>query len=171
MKQSISDYKQSMYNFFVPTSFFIAACLVVYALLSAGIIKVTSIGFSDILIVALASFRLIRLFCFDSIFAYVREAIAFKSKLVTTEGGEKYIERSPAPVGFRRSLTALLDCPWCIGVWTTLICAILYTFSPVSALLVVLLSVASIATFFQLLAGLIGAKYEECDMRNEQLRK
>lgn len=168
MKQSISDYKQSMYNFFVPTSFFIASCLVVYALLSAGILKVTSIGFADILIVALASFRLIRLFCFDSIFAFIRESIAFRSKVVTTETGEKYIERTPAPIGFRRSLTALLDCPWCMGIWTTLVSAVLYTYSPVSALFVVLLSVASIATFFQLLSGLVGAKYEECEKRNNQ---
>ena len=168
MKQSISDYKQSMYNFFVPTSFFIASCLIVYALLSSQILKVTSIGFADILFVALASFRLIRLFCFDSIFSFVRESIAFKSKLVTTEGGERYIERSPAPVGFRRSLATLFDCPWCIGIWTTLICAVLYTFSPVSALFVVLLSVASLASFFQLIACFVGAKYEEIDQKTNR---
>lgn len=171
MKQSISEYKQSMYNFFFPVSFFIATCVVVYALLATGIIKVTSIGFADILIVALASFRLIRLFCFDSVFAYVRESLAFKSKVVTNESGERYIDRTPANVGFRRSLATLLDCPWCIGIWTTLICAILYTFSPVSALFVVLLSVASLASFFQLVACLIGAKYEQTDSQNQSIEK
>jgi hypothetical protein len=166
MKQSIGEYKQSMYNFFSPVAFFVATCGIIYALLVTGVLTVQPIRLFDLFIVALASFRLIRLFSFDSVFAYVRESIAFNSRIVE-ENGERYIERTPVRPGFRRMLATLLDCTWCIGLWTTMLCAILYTLSPATALLVVVLAVSAVASLFQIIACLIGAKYEEVEKRTE----
>ncbi len=162
MKQSISDYKQSMYDFISPTATFIAICLILLALFSKGIIQVERIAFLDIVIVALASMRLIRLVCYDNIFRFVRESIAFKSRVVE-EKGERYIEKTLVGVGYRRMLTNLLNCVWCVGMWTTLIAIVLYIVTPATALFVVLLAISGVATAFQLLVNLIGAKYEQID--------
>ncbi len=145
---------------------FIAVCIIIYALLVTRTISVQPIRLFDIFLVALASFRLIRLFCYDSVFAFVRESIAYKSHRIE-ENGEVFMERKLATGPFRRMLATLLDCPWCVGLWTTVLVALLYTLSPASALLVVVIGVSAVASLFQLIASLIGAKCDEVERRTK----
>lgn len=159
-----------MYNFLSPLATFIAVCAIAYALIVKSSILIPNINLLDILIIALASFRLIRFFCFDSIFSYVRDRIAYHIR-VTDEDGEKYIIKTPVGVGYRRMLAHLLDCVWCVGIWTTLITFIMYIVSGPTALLVIILAIAGVATFFQLLTALVATHYEACDLKNDELRK
>ena len=163
MKQSISDYKQSMYDFFYPLASFAAVCVIIYALLVTGILTVQPIRAFDLIIVALASFRLTRLFCYDSIFRFLREFLVFKSKVIVGEDGEKYIEKTPVGVGIRRTIFDIFDCSWCMGMWTTLLAALLYTLTPATALLVVVIAIAGVASFFQSLSRLIGNKSDQLE--------
>jgi hypothetical protein len=170
IKQKLSDYQQSMYNFLSPTASFIAVCAIMYALIVKGIVVVPEIGILDIVIISLASFRLIRLFCFDSILNYLRDRIAYNITVVEEEGG-KFVHKTPVGTGYRRLIVNLLDCVWCVGIWTTIIAFIMYIASSATALLVVILAIAGVATFFQLLASLIATHYEACDMKNDEVRK
>jgi hypothetical protein len=170
IKQKLSDYQQSMYNFLSPSATFIALCAVVYALMVNDLISVRDINLVDVTIVALASFRLIRFFCFDSMFNYVRDRIAYDIKVVEHEG-EKYVEKTPVGVGYRRLLTDLFNCVWCVGIWTTAAAFILYMVSSAAATLVVFFAIAGVATFFQLLAALVASHYEACDFKNDQARR
>ncbi|MEN9647573.1 MAG: hypothetical protein RLY57_377 [Candidatus Parcubacteria bacterium] len=170
IKQKLSDYQQSMYNFFSPTATFIAVCAIAYALIVKGIFVMPKITGVDIFIMALASFRLIRFFCFDSMFGYVRDRISYHIKVVE-EGDEAYVTKTPVGPGYRRLLTNLLDCVWCVGIWTTLATFILYVASAGTAMLVMILAIAGVATFFQLLASLVATHYEACDLKNDEMRK
>ena len=170
IKQRLSDYQQSKYNFFSPTFTFFAACIIIFALMNTGWLLAVKINLVDIIIIALASFRLIRFFCFDSMLNYVRDRISYNIRVVE-ENGEHYVEKTPVGTGYRRMLSNLLDCVWCVGIWTTLLSFVLYIASGPTALLVMICAIAGVATFLQLLASLVATHYEACDMKNDEMRR
>ncbi len=108
----------------------------------------------DFVLVTLASFRLIRLFVYDKIFAFFREQFYN----VVEKGGEVYLVKPEK--GPRRTLADLLSCPWCFGVWATATVLFFYLLTPYAMFPVLLLALSGIASMLQIASNLIGWKAE-----------
>ena len=80
-----------------------------------------------------------RLFTYDAITAFIREWF---------EGAD--------PESFRGSLGTLINCPWCTGLWFALVVVFAYFATPIAWYGILVLALASSASFLQLLANLIG---------------
>lgn len=119
--------------------FYIAVALVAYSWLHGLERLPTWVPLSDAILMTLAIFRLVRLFTYDSITAFIRDWFV---------GAD--------PVTFRGSLGTLINCPWCTGLWFSLVIVFFYFFSPVAWYAILVLALAALASFLQLLSNLIG---------------
>lgn len=101
---------------------------------------------ADFLLMALAIFRLIRLFSYDLITKFYRDWLA------------KQPEDS-----FLGTLSALMHCPWCSGLWFSYAVVFFYFATPISIPLILILALAGVASIIQILANLIGwsAEYKK----------
>jgi hypothetical protein len=97
------------------------------------------IATGDFILMALAIWRLIRLFTYDAITAFVREWF---------EGA--------APNSFRGTLHALVTCPWCIGLWFSFIVVFFYFATIYAWPVILILALAAVASFLQILGNLVG---------------
>ena len=93
----------------------------------------------DFLLMALAIARLVRLFTYDNITAFIREWF---------EGWH--------PRSFMGSLGTLINCPWCTGLWFALLVAFFYFATPIAWYAILVLALSTAASSIQLLANLIG---------------
>ena len=93
----------------------------------------------DCVLMALAIFRLIRLFTYDHITEVIRASAA--------SGREGTL---------RGTLKALFACPWCTGFWCASIVVFAYFATPYAWPVIFILALASAASFLQILANLIG---------------
>jgi hypothetical protein len=122
------------------TAFFLA--LVAYALIWLTVTGqlVLFIPAFHLLLLSLATFRLIRLFSYDHITAWLRDWLSGKE-----EGT------------FLGTAGRLLTCPWCTGVWFAFLMYLAYATLPLVAVPVaIILSISAIASFFQLVSNLVG---------------
>jgi hypothetical protein len=108
----------------------------------------------DLFLMALAIFRLIRLFTYDHITQFIRDWFedARKNSL-------------------RHTLGVLINCPWCIGLWFSWIIVTLYFSTIFSWPLILILSLAALASIFQILANWIGWNAEYKKIQTQQLTK
>ena len=97
------------------------------------------IATGDFILMALAIWRLIRLFTYDAITAFVREWF---------EGAQ--------PNSFRGTLHALVTCPWCIGLWFSFIVVFFYFATIYAWPVILILALAAVASFLQILGNLVG---------------
>jgi len=116
----------------------------------------------DYALVTLASWRLTRLFVYDVITKFLREQFLDVKKV-----GRGYTLEKPKG-GPRRTLADLFSCPWCFGVWAATIVSFCYLITPYAVYPVIILAIAGVATFLQLLSNLVGHKAEEVKLRNER---
>lgn len=112
----------------------------------------------DYILMILASFRLVRLVVYDKMFAFLREqfydATEYKGKVVLVKP-----ESGP-----RRTLVDLLTCPWCFGVWAVFMVSFFYMLTPYAFYPTLILALASVTTFLQILTNMIGWKAEQAKM-------
>jgi len=97
--------------------------------------KITAFNF---VLLSLATFRLVRLFVYDSVTNFIRDHFA------------KYT-RGPG-----KTVANLLDCPWCTGVWMALAVAFFYFLTPLAWYPLFILAIAGTATFIQITILKIG---------------
>ncbi len=97
-----------------------------------------SIPLFDFFLLSLATYRLIRLFCYDKITLFIREYF-------TT------FARGPG-----KTIAHLLDCPWCIGVWFGLALSFIYYTFTIGWFFLLLVAVSGLASFIQILVNMIG---------------
>lgn len=166
-KYLIEDYKQNIYNFFSPTIVFILVWVGIYFLLAKGVIQFPGLGIIDMIVIALATARLIRLVSFDSMFQWVRDFIGYK-KAIVEENGMKMVVLTPVGFGTRRLLTTLIDCTWCIGIWATVAAFLLYIAHPITTIITIVLAIAAVGTGIQLLISLIANKKELVEFENDK---
>ncbi len=95
-----------------------------------------SISIVEWLVLALAVFRLVRLFLFDEITRPVR------SYFLQENDEEVYISGS----GWRYVIGYLLTCHWCAGIWCGSMVAMLYLLAPWTFPLWLGLSLASVSS-------------------------
>lgn len=94
---------------------------------------------TDFVLMALAVMRLTRLFTYDVITGFVRGWF---------EGAN--------PDSLRGTLGSLLNCPWCTGLWFTLVVVFFYFATPAAWYAILLLALAALGSFFQILANWVG---------------
>lgn len=109
----------------------------------------------DIVLVTLASFRLIRLFVYDKITAFFREQF-LDARMTKTS-----IVLSKPAGGPRRTLSDLLSCPWCFGIWASAMVTFFYFLTPFAYYFVFFFAIAGVASLLQLTANMIGWKAEQ----------
>jgi len=97
------------------------------------------IPLGDFLLIALATFRLTRLVCYDIITAFLRDWLA------SFEKGT-----------FFGTLGALVGCPWCAALWFAFFVTFFYFASPLAWFVILILAIAGVASIFQLTANLLG---------------
>jgi len=104
----------------------------------------TDLDLLDIVLMALAAQRLIRLFVYDTMTKFFREQ--FYDAKVTKAG--KVTLYKPA-TGPRRTLCDLMSCPWCFGMWASSTVVFFYMLTPLAYIPVLILAVSTIATMLQ----------------------
>ncbi|WNS76891.1 DUF1360 domain-containing protein [Bacillus sp. DTU_2020_1000418_1_SI_GHA_SEK_038] len=103
----------------------------------------------ELLILALASFRLTRLLVFDKITEFLRRPF-FEELEEKNEAGEIDIYITPKKGGIRGFLGQLLSCYWCTGVWTSIVVCVLYIyFLEIAVPILIILAVAGLAAIFE----------------------
>ncbi len=103
-----------------------------------------NISIFDLLVISIATYRMIRLMVYDRIFKLVRD-----------------ISRSFEGTGIGDSLRAIITCPWCAGVWISLFNAAIFLLVPYGDLFIYIMAIAGVATFLQLGANILGIVAEE----------
>lgn len=96
----------------------------------------------DLAVMGLAAFRLVRLLSYDKIFGFVR--LWFMDAHHHPDGGVTYGKPERGP---RRTIAELLECPWCTGIWASLVVVAFYFILPITRFLVVILAAAAIGSF------------------------
>ena len=109
----------------------------------------------DLALITLASFRMTRMFVYDSMTKFLREQF-YDVKTVRN----KVMLVKPV-VGPRRTLADLIGCPWCFVVWATTCVAFFYMLTPYAYFPILILALAGVATLLQLFANMIGWKAEQ----------
>ncbi len=129
----------------------------------------SSIPLFDALILALATFRLVRLFSYDKVTRFCRECFVDKKEIEIN--GERFIELTPLPRGARRTLHELLECPWCLGVWMALLVTYLYFEYPAAWYVLLVLAVAGVGSLVQITANLLGWRAELDKLEEKEKEK
>ncbi len=101
-----------------------------------------SIPLFDFLLISLGVFRLIRLFAYDKITQFIRDFF----------GSWK--------TGPFKTISELMGCPWCLGIWAALGLVFLYYITPFGWYLILVLGISGSASFFQVLSNMVGWRAE-----------
>jgi hypothetical protein len=132
----------------------------VLLLIAAGIlfirsgIDITRITWGDLILISIATYRMIRLLVYDRIFKLVRDFI-----------------RSFEGTGLGDSLKTIITCPWCAGVWISLFNIAIFYLVPFGQLFIYVMSIAGIATFLQLGSNIAGLVAEDKQMEVREKRE
>jgi len=119
----------------------------------------TDLTILDLTLITLASFRVTRLFVYDSMTRFLRE------QFYDTKALRNKVTLVKPLTGPRRTLADIICCPWCFGVWATTCVTFFYMLTPLAYFPTLILALASIATLLQLFANMIGWKAEQ--LKNE----
>lgn len=129
--------EQYFWNFVYSVLFVVLVALSMLYLRSIGRLP-HKIPTFDFILLALATFRLIRLFVYDSVTNFVRDHFAqYKT-------------------GPGKTLRNLINCPWCTGIWMALIVTFFYFATSLAWYPILLLALAGTASFVQITILKIG---------------
>jgi len=123
----------------------------------------TPLELSDFVLMTLATWRLVRLFAFDSITRFIREQFWDLKKV------GRGFELVKPKTGPRRTLADLFSCVSCLSVWMGATVVFFYLLSPLAYLPVVILAISAVAHFLQNMGTLVGdtANYLNKDKNKE----
>lgn len=137
--------------------FWNGVAIAVFALLCAlsvllvgryGAVDPASLGFYDLVLMGLATFRLIHLLTYDRIFDVVRAAF------MDQQGARlKNAER-----GWRRLVCEFLQCIWCTGMWSALIVATVYFLGGWGFFAVIVMAIAGLGSLLQIVSKALAAQ-------------
>ena len=117
----------------------------------------------DYILMALATWRLIRFFAFDVITRFFREQFWDLKKV-----GRGFELVKPA-TGPRRTLADLLSCPACLGIWMGSTVVFFYMLTPLAFIPVVILAMAALWQFLQNLGSLVANSSEYFEKKAKDL--
>lgn len=128
-------------------------------------------GLGPAIILFLAVARIIRLLCYDNITLFIREAFLDVRTVKQVEGGVEHYERVASENSFKRTVSKLLNCPWCIGVWVTLVVLWLYRDFPILYFAYIILALSQLASMVTMGASFVGWNAEYKKLKTEKLQK
>jgi hypothetical protein len=146
---------QYFWNFVFGLFFVLLAVMGAIILDTETRIPFADLTFVDYTLITLATWRVIRLFVYDSLTKFIREQFFDVVKV-----GKGFSLVKPA-TGPRRTLADLFSCPWCFGVWAAASVTFFYLLFPIFQFFAIFLSISAVATFLQLLANMIGWQAEK----------
>jgi len=132
-----NERKHQAWNFWSAFVFFGLVVLMGYLLQRKGI-DIQEITFKEAIVIVLASYRMTRILVFEKIFKYFRDVLKRREDLYLLG-----------------TLSSIITCPWCAGVWVTLTIVIFYYLVPFGLLLVYVLALAGVASVVILLSNLL----------------
>jgi len=133
----LNERKHQAWNFWSAFVFFGAVLLVGHFLNREGI-DIRDLTMKEAVLVILATYRMTRILVFEKILKHFRDALKRRENL--------YV------IG---TIHSMVTCPWCAGVWVTLIIIVFYFLIPYGALLVYVLALAGLASMVILLSNLL----------------
>jgi hypothetical protein len=133
----MSERKHQAWNFWSAFFFFAMVLLVGYLFKKKGIV-IEDITLKEAIVIVLASYRMTRIIVFEKIFKYLRDVVKRRDSL--------YI------VG---TVSNIITCPWCAGVWVTLIIVVFYYLVPYGTLLTYVLALAGVASIVILYSNML----------------
>jgi len=131
------------WNFWAALFFLVLLAGLGFSLESKGI---TTADFSagNLTLMVLATYRLTRILVFDKIFKLFRDF---------------FINHQRLYVFF--VIKEIITCPWCAGVWVTLVIIGMYFLVPFGQLFVILLAISGVASFIVIIVNYVGLSTEE----------
>jgi hypothetical protein len=145
---------QYFWNFVFLAFFSILIIMGAIILETEARIPLAQLSVVDYLLITLASWRVTQLFVYDSITKFFREQFWDVEKV-----GKSYQLLKPK-VGPRRTLSDLMDCTWCFGMWAAAMVIFFYLITPYAIFPVMLLAISAVATFLSNLSRLISRNTE-----------
>lgn len=139
----MNERKHQMVNFWSAFVFFGMIVLMGFLLKRKGI-DIRAITLKEAVVIVLASYRMTRILVFEKIFKYLRDELRHRQKMF-----------------FVGTLHSIVTCPWCLGVWVTLLIIVFYHLVPYGDLLVYVLALAGVASLVILLSNLLHMWTEE----------
>ena len=133
----LNERKHQAWNFWSAFVFFGAVVLVGYLLNKKGV-DIEELTFKEAVLVILASYRMTRILVFERIFKYLRNVLKQREDL--------YV------IG---TLSSIITCPWCAGVWVTLTIIVFYFLIPFGVVLVYVLALSGVASMVILVSNLL----------------
>ena len=133
----LNERKHQAWNFWSAFVFFGAILLVGHFLNKEGI-DIRDLTMKEAVLVILASYRMTRILVFEKILKHFRDALKRRENL--------YV------IG---TIHSMVTCPWCAGVWVTLVILVFYFLVPYGALLVYVLALAGLASMVILVSNLL----------------
>ncbi len=132
----------------------------------------TAVPLFDSLMMSFAAFRITRLVVYDKITRWFRELFAKKTEV--ERDGVTYVEVVPYTSGFSHTVYDLLNCPWCIGIWSSAIVVFTYFVTDWAWSVIFFLAIAGAGSLLQVIANAIGWRAEnlklEAQEHNRDLR-
>lgn len=163
---------QNFWNF-IFSAFFVAALVGALWLMDAvrgGFL--VSVPPFDVVLMAFATLRITRLVVYDKIARWFRELFVERRELEAD--GVAFVEVIPYQSGIRHTLYDLVQCPWCIGMWSGLLVTTCYFIFPWAWSVIFFLALAGMGSLLQVISNGIGWWAENLKMeaqeRNRDLR-
>jgi len=148
----LNERKHQAWNFWSAFVFLGAVVLVGYFLKRKGL-DIRNLTLKEAIVIILASYRMTRILVFEKILKHFRDALKRREHL--------YV------IG---TIHSMVTCPWCAGVWITLIMILFYFLVPFGDLLVYVLALAGLASMMILVSNLLHM-YTERRQRIHQKEK
>jgi len=133
----MNERKHQAWNFWSVFVFFGVVAFVGYLLEQKGV-DIRELSLKEAAVIILASYRMTRILVFEKIFKYLRNALKKREDL--------YV------IG---TVHAIITCPWCAGVWVTLIILVFYFLVPYGVVLVYVLALAGLTSMVILISNLL----------------
>jgi hypothetical protein len=158
---------QNTWNVMFSVFFFFVLVGALYVMRAVRGVFPTSLPVFDAVLMVLAAFRMTRLVVYDKITRFFREW--FLDKRTVVVNGVEHVELRLVTHGVRRTLYDLVDCPWCIGMWSALIIAFCYFIFPWAWFVILFLAVAGASSFIQVSANAVGwdAEHRKLEVREK----
>jgi|GEM_PF-182550 len=150
---------QHFWNLILTTLFGVLLLASVYYFYRVEGATPSTISLFDFLLLSLAVFRITRLIVYDKITRFIRDFLLASREFVGADG-LVYIERRPRKKGPLRTISDLINCPWCTGMWVTLFVVFFYYTSPHAWYIIVLFAIAGAGNGLMLVANVIGWRAE-----------
>jgi len=153
---------QYIWNFIFFTFFVVLIIMGTIILETEAYRDYTMLTLFDLLLMSLASFRLVRMVVYDTITKWFREQF-YDAK--TSRGSVTLHKPKSGP---RRTIADLLSCPWCFGCWAGAVITFCYLLTPYAFFPVLFLAISGVASLLQLYANQLGHKAELLKNQNER---